>query len=191
MIIVDDCLVSEDLVEQMFACDIAACQGACCIEGDAGAPLEADEAETIGKYIHEIRPEMDESGIKSLEEQGISELDIFDDPVTTCKPNGECTFAIRKDGNLACSIELANQKHDMDFRKPISCHLYPIRVKKYVEYYALNYHKWGICNPACIKGKSENIRVYEFAKDALIRKFGNSWYELLENRVKEYLETQA
>ena len=191
MIKVDQALVSEDIVEKLFACNIDACKGACCIEGDAGAPLEVGESDQIAEHLALIREEMDQEGIASLDRQGISELDIFDEPVTTCKPNGECTFAIKKEGALACAIEIANQKHSFGFKKPISCHLYPIRIKKYAEYYALNYHKWDICNPACVRGKEEGIKVFEFAKDALVRKFGMEWYSLLELRVQEYLDSQA
>ena len=110
MIKVDHSLVSEDIAEKLFACNIEACKGACCIEGDAGAPLEEGEAEIIHQNIQDIKEEMDADGLDSLERQGVSELDPFDEPVTTCKPNGECTFAITRNGSLACAIELANQK---------------------------------------------------------------------------------
>ncbi|MFY0643921.1 MAG: DUF3109 family protein [Bacteroidia bacterium] len=191
MIIVKDCLVSEDVIEKQFKCNISACKGACCIEGDTGAPLEEDEIPIIQSNLDLIMKEMDEAGLDSLNRHGVSELDPFDEHVTTCKSNGECTFAITEKGRLSCAIEKANQKHDFDFIKPISCHLYPIRVKQFNEYHALNYHKWDICSPACEAGKEHQIAVYEFAKPALTRKFGESWYQALESAVKEFLGSKS
>lgn len=184
MISVDNCLLSDDVVDKHFSCDLNACKGACCVEGDAGAPLDEEEIPIIENNLHWIREEMDQEGLMSLDKQGVSELDPFDSPVTTCKPNQECTFAIRENGMLLCAIEKANKKHNFGFPKPISCHLYPIRLNKYGNSYALNYHNWNICNAACDKGKKEEIRVFEFAKTALIRKFGADWYKKLEELVK-------
>lgn len=188
MIIVGDCLVSEDIIEKPFACNVSACKGACCIEGDAGAPLDAAEVAIIEQNLETIKTEMDEEGLKTLANLGINEKDPFDELVTTCKPNKECVFVVRKDGILNCAIEIANQKHQFDFAKPISCHLYPVRIAKYNEYFSLNYHKWSICADACARGKDENIKVFEFAKDALTRKFGEAWYKELAFTAKVYLE---
>lgn len=184
MIAVGNCLLSDDVIDKHFSCNLDACKGACCIEGDAGAPLDEEEIGIIEQHLDLIKPEMDEEGLKSLEKQGVSELDPFDAPVTTCKPNNECTFAIRENGFLLCAIEKANMKHNFGFQKPISCHLYPIRLSKYQDSYALNYHKWDICSAACDKGAKEQIRIYEFAKSALIRKFGEEWYANLVELVK-------
>ncbi len=187
MIRVDNCLVSEDVIEKAFSCDVSACKGVCCIEGDAGAPLEADEVATIEKNLDFIKQEMDQEGLKTLERNGSSEHDSFDGMlVTTCKPNKECVFVVRKDGILNCAIEIANTKNSFNFPKPISCHLYPVRVSKYSDYYALNYHRWSICADACVKGKKDDTRVYQFAQHALERKFGKDWYKQLESAVKEH-----
>lgn len=188
MIIVDHCLLSDDIIEKQFSCNLSACKGACCVEGDAGAPLSEGEVELIEANIDLIKEEMDAAGLASLKAQGISELDPFDEPVTSCKENKECTFAIRENGILFCAIEKANRKHEFGFPKPISCHLYPIRLSKYNEYYALNYHKWDICSAACDKGKEEQIAVYEFNKTALIRQFGEAWYSKLEELVHNELK---
>ena len=188
MIKVDNCLISEDIVEKAFACDVLACKGVCCIEGDAGAPLEAEEIDQIARNIESIKTEMDDTGLALLEKDGFSEKDPFDMmDVTTCKPNKECVFVVKKDGILNCAIEIANKKNDFGFPKPISCHLYPIRIDEYSEFYALNYHRWSICVDACAKGKEDEIKVYEFAKSALQRKFGEEWYAKLEIAVKEYI----
>ncbi len=188
MLIVKDCLVSEDIVEKQFSCDVLACKGACCIEGDAGAPLEKNEVESIELNLDRIKKEVDDDGLKTLKKSGFVENDPFDQMlVTTCKPNKECVFVVEKGGILNCAIEIANTKQEFGFPKPVSCHLYPIRVGKYSEYYALNYHKWSVCSDACKKGQTEGVYVYKFAKLALERKFGKEWYESLESAVKEYL----
>jgi hypothetical protein len=192
MIIVEDCLVSEDVLEKRFSCDVLACKGACCIEGDAGAPLEKDEVDIINAHLETIKTEMDETGLELLSKVGFEEKDPFDSMlVTTCKPSKECVFVVRKSGILNCAIEIANAKHDFGFPKPISCHLYPVRVNKYSEYFALNYHKWSICSDACKKGESEDTKVFEFAKDALVRKFGESWYGSLEAAVEDYTKKKS
>jgi hypothetical protein len=191
MIAVEDCLVSEDIVVEQFACNVSACKGACCIEGDAGAPLAPGEASIIEKNIDAIKTEMDKLGLETLDKIGVSETDSFEEEVTTCKPNNECTFAIRQDGVLSCGIEVANNKNNFGFAKPISCQLYPIRVKKYGDYHALNYHRWSVCSDACDRGKKEKISVYEFCKAGLVRKFGNSWYKKLEELASEFLKTKA
>jgi hypothetical protein len=188
MIKVDDCLVSEDVIEKSFACNVEACKGVCCIEGDAGAPIEPSEIDVIRQNIEQIKDEMDDVGLETLNSRGFSEKDPFDQMlVTTCKPNKECVFVVRKKGILNCAIELANQKKSFDFQKPISCHLYPIRVDKYNEFYALNYHRWSICADACTKGEKEDIKVYQFAQNALERKFGKEWYKNLKKTIQEYL----
>ena len=191
MIKVGDCLISEDVIEKSFACNVQACKGVCCIEGDAGAPIEPEEIDTIQQNIDYIKKEMDDDGLKTLSSKGFSENDPFDQMlVTTCKPNKECVFVVRKDGILNCAVELANQKNNFYFQKPISCHLYPIRVDKYNEFYALNYHRWSICADACTKGVTDDIKVYQFAQKALERKFGKEWYESLENSIKAYLKKE-
>jgi hypothetical protein len=188
MLKVDDCLVSEDVIEKSFACNVEACKGVCCIEGDAGAPIEPSEIDVIRQNIEQIKDEMDDVGIETLNSRGFSEKDPFDQMlVTTCKPNKECVFVVRKKGILNCAIELANQKKSFDFQKPISCHLYPIRVDKYNEFYALNYHRWSICADACTKGEKEDIKLYQFAQNALERKFGKEWYKNLKKTIQEYL----
>ena len=117
MIKVDDCLVSEDVIEKAFACNVLACKGVCCIEGDAGAPLDPDEIGIIEKNLDAIKPEMDQTGLELIAKEGFSEKDPFDMmDVTTCKENKECVFVVRKDGILNCAIEIANKKNDFEFK---------------------------------------------------------------------------
>lgn len=180
MIIVGKVIVSETILERKFACQIATCKGACCVQGDSGAPLDAEELEIITEELPHIRPFMSVEGIGFLDSGGFHEVDEDGELGTRCRPNGECVF-VNFDGEIAvCSIEKAHLAGKTWFRKPLSCHLYPIRAKKYGEYIALNYHNWDICSPACKAGEAAGTFVHHFLRDALVRKFGPSWYKELD-----------
>ena len=183
MLIVGQALVSEDVLAKRFQCAITSCKGACCVEGDAGAPLDEEELGIIEQELDAVKPFMSEQGLKLIAERGFSEQDPIDkDHVTACAPTGECVFVSYDEasGIAGCAIEKAYFDKKTWFRKPISCHLYPIRAKKYGEYMALNYHQWNICSAACTLGEENQVRVYEFLKEALTRKMGPSWYKELE-----------
>ncbi len=182
MLIVGNALVSEEVLTRKFRCAIESCKGACCVHGDAGAPLETEEIEIIQQELEAVKPFMSDSGLKLLSERGFSETDSFDgEAVTVCEPSGECVFVVYDSAGIAgCAIEKAYYSGKTWFRKPLSCHLYPIRAKKYGEYTALNYHQWSICSDACAVGEKEQIPVYSFLREALTRKMGPSWYEELE-----------
>jgi len=186
MLIVGNALVSEDIIEKKFACDTRACLGACCVKGDAGAPLLASEIEIIENELPSIKPFLSEEGLRNIEKQGFYTSDPEGESVTICLPTGECSFLVYEGLNATCGIENAHKEGKTDFKKPISCHLYPIRAKQYGEYTALNYHKWDICEPACRRGEDENIPVYAFLKEALIRKMGEAWYEELSAIANEW-----
>ena len=186
MLIVGNALVSEDIIEKKFACDTRACLGACCVKGDAGAPLLASEIEIIENELPSIKPFLSEEGLRNIEKQGFYTSDPEGESVTTCLPTGECSFLVYEGLTATCGIENAHKEGKTDFKKPISCHLYPIRAKQYGEYTALNYHKWDICEPACGRGEDENIPVYAFLKEALIRKMGEAWYEELSVIANEW-----
>ena len=176
MLIINDVLVSDNLVNTKFACNTSVCKGACCVEGDYGAPLEKAEISIIKDSIEAIKPYMEPEGIALLESEGFHEKDIDEEDCTTCLPSGACVF-VKFDGMLAtCAIENAQREGALEFKKPISCHLYPVRVKKIGEYMALNYHQWDICSPACERGENEFIMVSDFLKEPLVRKFGEEWY---------------
>lgn len=178
MIILENTLISDDLLEKKFICNIEACKGACCIEGDSGAPLEESEVEIIEKYLPSILEELDPEHTKFIEDKGFYEKDSDGDMVTTCLDDGRCCFVTKDErGVLGCAIENAHSAGKIDFKKPISCHLYPVRVKKLATYTTLNYHQWNICSEACALGEKEGVRVFEFCKDALIRRFGENWYQ--------------
>lgn len=190
MILHKNTLLSEDLFEKHFICDLSKCKGACCIEGDFGAPLADDEVKIIENNLEHIKPYLEAKSIAALEKHGVWEKDKDGDVVTTCLPTGECNFALRgKDGVLACGIENACKDGALDFRKPVSCHLYPIRISKVGEYDALNYNRWDICSAACKLGAKHQVSIFDFLKDALIRTYGQEWYDEVAQIQEEYLNS--
>ncbi len=181
MFAIQNTLVSLDLLERHFVCDLNACKGACCVKGDAGAPLTDDEINLLEDIIDDILPYLDEEGRAMIAEKGVFEIDVDGDKGTALLQNGRCAFALIDDNGLvSCGIEKAEKAGSVSFKKPISCHLYPVRITEYKEYDAVNYNKWSICKPACDCGAKLNVPLYRFLKDALIRKYGAAWYEELE-----------
>jgi hypothetical protein len=178
-------VLSDDIVEKQFVCDLLRCKGACCVEGDAGAPLEQEELDILDKEYANIKPYLDPKGIAAIEEQGLYVLDDDGDFTTPTLNGRECAYAIYDKDILKCGIEKAWKEGKTDFMKPISCHLYPIRSQKFGMQYALNYDRWQICAPACDNGKTLGVPVYKFVKSALIRKFGEDWYNDLEDLAKD------
>ncbi len=174
-------IVSEDIVEKDFVCNLNACKGACCVEGEAGAPVTEIEVEILKDIYAKVKPFLRPEGIEAIEEQGthiVTPLNELETPLVNGK---ECAYVTFSDSGIAgCGIEDAYNAGATDFRKPISCHLYPVRVQDYSEFAAVNYHRWPICDDACILGKELKVPVYKFVKDALIRKFGEHWYAELE-----------
>ena len=181
MIQIDDKIISLDVFEKQFVCDLNACKGACCVEGDAGAPLLDEEHEKLTKIYDKIKPFMQEDGVVEVENRGIASFDSQGDLTTALVNNKECVFAIYEKGIIKCSIEKAYDSGEIDFKKPISCHLFPIRIRQYFDFEAINYEKIKICEPACNCGVKLGIPVYAFLKEPLIRKYGEDWYnDLLE-----------
>ena len=180
MLEIGNTIISLDIFEKKFVCDLSACNGGCCIEGDSGAPLNEDEIEFIEANFDKIKPFMTSKGIEVIEEEGLWWIDEQGDKVTTLINNKECAFVVM-DGKIAkCAIEIANKNKKIDFLKPISCHLYPIRLTEYKKFTAINYHAWDICNAAVRYGKHLGTPVFQFLKEPLIRKFGTEWYKELE-----------
>lgn len=180
MIQVGEVLLSEDLFKEYFVCDLSACKGACCVEGDAGAPVEFEEIERMESNLENILPFLTEEGKKSIQQQGVFTVDTDGEYVTPLNNGKECSFTtFDKNGIAKCGIEDAYRAGKSDFKKPISCHLYPIRVAKLKHHEALNYHKWAICAPACDCGSKLKVKVYQFLKDPLIKRYGTGWYQQL------------
>jgi len=178
-------IVSEDIIEKDFMCNLSACKGACCVGGDAGAPLEEEEVKILQKIYPKIKPFLRPEGIKVIEEQGVF-VTLEDGELETPLVNNEnCAYVSFDNRGVAiCGIEEAYNQGEISWKKPVSCHLYPVRVKDYSEFSAVNYHKWKICDDACTLGKELQIPIYKFVKEALIRKFGEDWYMELEKAAK-------
>ena len=174
-------LLSDDIKEKHFVCDLEKCKGACCVEGDLGAPLEKDELEVLVTIYDKVKPYLSIEGVYEIESQGKYILDEEGDYSTPTIEGKECAYAIYDDKNiLKCGIEQAYLDGKITYKKPISCHLYPIRVTKYEEFEALNYDKWSICSPACDLGVKLGVPVFKFLKEPLVRKYGEDWYKTLE-----------
>ncbi|MGV3641280.1 MAG: DUF3109 family protein [Adhaeribacter sp.] len=185
MIVLQNTVISDDLKDKFFVCNLDKCKGACCVEGDLGAPLEEEELQILADNYEIIKPYLSEAGRQAIEEQGLYIKDWEDDFSTTTIGNRECAYAIYDDNlTLKCGIEQAYLDGKISWKKPISCHLYPIRITKYEGFEALNYDKWQICNPACGFGAELGVRVYQFLKEPLIRKYGADWYQELESLVE-------
>ncbi len=190
MIKVGKILVSDDLVTENFICDLEKCKGACCVEGESGAPLDEEELPVFEKIYKKVKPYLTNDGIKAIEEQGLYVKDSDDDWVTPLMwPGGPCAYTIFEKGIAYCGIEKAWRDGKIKFQKPVSCHLYPIRIEKMRAGEALNYHRWELCSAACKLGKKKKVRVYEFLKTALIRKYGEKWYDKLVIRANEFIES--
>lgn len=180
MIVIDGTLVSDEMLERRFVCDLAACKGACCVEGESGAPLEVEEIGYLEDHLDHIKPFLRPEGIAAIDKHGVFTVDQEGDFVTTLVGGAECAFATFDEKGIAkCGIERAYNAGVITFKKPVSCHLYPARLTEMKTGVAVNYHHWPICAPACACGDKLQVPVYVFLKDALTRRFGAEWYEKL------------
>lgn len=173
-------LVSMDVIQEHFVCDLAACKGACCVHGDSGAPLEHEEAGLLEKELPLILPFLREEGRKTIRELGPHVIDSDRDTVTPLVEGNECAYVVFDKGVARCGIETAYHAGKVSLRKPVSCHLYPVRIKGLTGFDGLNVDRWEICKPARLLGSQLQIPVYVFVKDALIRNYGHRWYRKLE-----------
>ncbi len=188
MIQIQDTLVSLDLVERFFCCDLDDCKGACCLDGDAGAPLEPGEADTLRRILPEIWNDLLPAARREIEANGVSYTDVEGDEVTSLVEGGNCVFStLDENGGWICAIERAFRQGRIDYYKPISCHLYPVRLKRFDTFTAVNYHRWKICKGAEVLGRAKGIRAYQFLEGPLRRRFGDEWYEELKLTCEEYL----
>ena len=191
MIQIEDTVVSLDVLRERFLCDLHACKGACCIEGDAGAPVEPDEVEKLEAVLPLVWDDLTPGAQSVIRRQGVVYTDEEGDLVTSIVDGKDCVFTCYDErGYCYCVIEKAFRNGRTDFYKPVSCHLYPIRVDDYGPYKAVNYHRWEVCRAAVLLGRKENLPVYKFLKEPLIRKFGEVWYHELEVAAEE-LERQG
>ena len=186
-----DSLVSEDLLKEHFACDLSQCKGACCVEGEAGAPLTAEEVQQLTKYYDAIAPFLNEAGRKAIAAQGTSIVAKDTSLETPLVDGAACAYATFDERGWAhCGIEQAHQAGAVDWKKPISCQLYPVRIKDYSVFTAVNYHRWQICSTGCANGKQMQMPLYRFVAEALQKKFGADWFAELEREASKQNKNQ-
>jgi hypothetical protein len=179
-------ILSRDLFEKKFVCDLSACKGACCVEGSSGAPLTEEEIHILEDIYEDVKPFLPKKGVKALEKQGAWVIDADGDYTTPLvAEEKECAYTIFENGMALCGIEKAHKEGKVKFKKPISCHLYPIRTRQYQTFEALNYDVWHLCKPACACGEKLQVPVYKFLKEALIRKYGEEFYKMVEAAAEE------
>ena len=183
---IDKTIVSEEIFEKEFVCNLTACKGQCCVDGDAGAPLSIEETKILENIFQAVKPYLRPEGLDAIKQQGTcikGEDGEFETPLVN---GSECAYVIFENDKALCGIEKAYIEKKIDWKKPISCHLYPIRLTEYAQFTAVNYHQWHICSPACELGKELSVPVYKFLKEPLIRKFGQNWYQDLEKVAEEF-----
>ncbi len=185
MIVIDDKIVSDDVVNVLFSCNLTACHGDCCIEGDEGAPLDESEISELEDALDEVAPYMTEAGLKVVDNNGVFDYGADGDYVTPLVNDRECAFVYFENNIALCAIEKAYREGKISFIKPISCHLYPIRITEYADFDAVNYHKWPICSSALSCGVQNGTPVYQSLEEPLVRKYGRKWYDKLVAEVKK------
>lgn len=196
MIQIDDKIISLELYTEQFCCDLGACHGECCVEGNAGAPLEAEEVDDLEQHWAEYKPYMTTAGIKAVEEQGFMVVDMDGDLTTPLVNDAECAYTIQENGTTWCAIEKAWSLGECSFRKPISCHLYPIRVVPLGEgLTGLQYHRWDVCSAARVLGRTKGEPLYRTLREPLVRAYGPEFFEAMEQcetelREQGYLKTR-
>ena len=179
MLQIENTLVSIEVVKENFKCDILKCKGLCCVHGDSGAPLEEYELSILKDIYPVIKPYLRHEGIRTIENEGTYVIDKDNEYVTPIIKGKECAYTVFENGIVKCGIELAFISKKTEFRKPLSCCLYPIRIKKRNNFDSVNYDRWKICEPARELGNSLNLPVFKFVEDALIIKYGKVWVKKL------------
>lgn len=184
---IGDTLISEEILSEEFVCNLSKCKGICCVEGDSGAPLDEGELPMLEEIYEKIKPYLRPEGIDAIEKSGKYIKDSDGDWVTPLVNGKECAYVIFDEkGITKCGIEKAYEEGAVDYKKPISCHLYPVRIKEYKKFTSVNYHAWQICSDACALGKELKVNVAVFLKESLVRKFGQEWYDELMHINEEY-----
>ncbi len=185
MLQIDDKIVSFDVINEYFCCNLSECKGICCVQGDAGAPLKNDELILIEDNFEKVKKYLPEKNIKEIEKQGLFYKDKDGEFITPCLDSGDCVYLAKDEqGIYKCVFEIAYLKGEIDFWKPVSCHLYPIRITKYKTFTAVNYQTRDICAAGRFLGHQKKIKLYEFLKAPLIREFGEEWFEKLDYAAK-------
>ena len=186
MIAIGKTVISSDVITANFNCDLAACKGACCVTGDSGAPLEKEETKILEEIFPAIKRYLSKESVNTIETVGSWVTDVENDRVTPLNDGKECAYVVFENGIAFCAIEKAYNDGVINFRKPVSCHLYPVRIKKLRYNDAVNYDRWDICSPAIIRGNTMKTPVYRFTRDALERKYGKDWFKQLILEAKSF-----
>lgn len=189
MLEIQNTLVSLDLIERFFCCDLDKCLGQCCVEGDAGAPITETERDEIERVTPKVYDELLPAAQRRIDEAGTSYVDVEGDLVTQIVDGRDCVFTCyAPGGKCQCALERAYRDGKTSFRKPISCALYPVRIKEYPTFTAVNFHRWNICKSAEVLGRKLGLRAYVFLKEPLIARFGQEWYDELCEAAEAYIE---
>jgi hypothetical protein len=189
MLEIQNTLVTLDLIEEFFCCDLEKCKGECCIEGDAGAPVTEDEVEKIKESLSAIEADMLPRAIEEVKANGVAYVDEEGDLVTTILDGRNCAFTCYAPGGIClCALEKAWREGRTAWKKPASCSLYPLRITEYPTFTAVNYHRWNICRDAVALGRKKGIRLYQFLEGPLTERFGAEWYTELCEAATAYLE---
>ena len=189
MLQIQNALVSLDLAEEFFVCDLAKCLGQCCIEGDAGAPITEDEKKKLEEVLPVVWADLLPAAREVIERQGVAYTDEEGDLVTSIVDGRDCVFTTYAPGGMClCAVEKAFREGKCDWRKPMSCYLYPLRLTEYPDFTAVNYHRWKICKCARTLGRKEGVRLYEFMRGPLTERFGAEWYDELKQACEAYME---
>ncbi|MDR1707312.1 MAG: DUF3109 family protein [Prevotella sp.] len=184
---INDTIVASDIIEESFICNLSVCKGECCVEGESGAPLENEEVKIIEDLLPQVWDDLSPEAQNIIKQQGVAYKDDDGEMVTSIVNGKDCVFTYYdEEGVCKCAIEKAYREGRVDFYKPISCHLYPIRLQKYNSFTAVNYHRWSICRAAVLLGKKEGLKIYQFLKEPLVRRFGEDWYNELALVAEEY-----
>jgi len=184
---IGDAIVASDIIEENFLCDLSACKGECCVEGESGAPLTNEEVDILENILPHVWNDLSHEAKAIIQDQGVAYKDHDGDMVTSIVNGKDCVFTYYDKNNICkCTIEKAYKDGKINFYKPVSCHLYPIRLDKYKDFTAVNYHRWRVCKAAVALGNKEGLKIYQFLKEPLIRHFGKDWYEELEFVAEEY-----
>lgn len=176
MFAVDHVLVSDELLDAPFCCNLAACLGGCCVQGEAGAPLEPEERAELEEILPVIRKDLRPEALEVIDRDGVWEEVSNGRYATTCVGGDECVFVVYEGEIAKCAIQRAHEDGKVDFPKPVSCHLFPVRIENHGEIDALNYERVGLCNPALKMGKRQGVQLADFLRAALVRKYGESWF---------------
>ncbi len=188
MFVVGDALISDDMLDAPFACNLGACLGACCVQGDSGAPLEPEERAVLEAIVPRVRKYMAPEALKVIDRDGVWEEVEPGEYATTCVDAAECVFVTYEGPVAKCAIQKAHRAGRIDFPKPLSCHLFPLRIERIGDFEVINYEQIAMCDPARKYGRRRGVALIDAVQEALVRKFGASWFDAFREACQERLQ---